>query len=237
MFTRLSVFTGGKNRREPQRKRMRQAFQGPRAAISRLCLDILPPTPRGIKDSRTSKETIFAESSEAFFVSRLEGEMTRAYPGHDNGSRAVKYSSSGKPHLPTLSCDRNCVSSAHLRGMSGGVGKSYRPSSPGRSFKMYTKAQSTAQCLQILKNLLPNARHQESSEVRRTITAASGNTYHISSLPRSWSWCERPSPTSLTWRASSDPLRQRRKKTNRCARHSGSAAEPDVFPVARESVC
>ncbi|CAI8008691.1 hypothetical protein GBAR_LOCUS5937 [Geodia barretti] len=62
---------------------------------------------------------------------------------------------------------------AHLRSLSGGVGKSYRPSSPGRSFKMYTKAQSTAQCLQILKSLLPNARHQtESTElelVRETI--------------------------------------------------------------------
>ena len=58
---------------------------------------------------------------------------------------------------------------AHLRSLSGGVGKSYRPSSPGRSFKMYTKAQSTAQCLQILKSLLPNARHQtESTEVRYT---------------------------------------------------------------------
>jgi hypothetical protein len=34
---------------------------------------------------------------------------------------------------------------------------------------MYTKAQSTAQCLQILKSLLPNAKHQkESTEVRYT---------------------------------------------------------------------
>ncbi|CAI8008690.1 hypothetical protein GBAR_LOCUS5937 [Geodia barretti] len=84
--------------------------------------------------------------------------MTRACPAYENGSssRSVKYSSS-----------------THLRSLSGGVGKSYRPSSPGRSFKMYTKAQSTAQCLQILKSLLPNARHQtESTElelVRETI--------------------------------------------------------------------
>ena len=51
---------------------------------------------------------------------------------------------------------------------SGGVAKlSYQPSSPGRSLKTYTKAKSTAQCLQILKSLLPNTRHQkQASEVR-----------------------------------------------------------------------
>lgn len=47
--------------------------------------------------------------------------------------------------------------------------KSRRPHSPGRSFKTYTKADSTAQCLLILKSLLPNAStQQQSSEVRVT---------------------------------------------------------------------
>ena len=52
--------------------------------------------------------------------------------------------------------------------MEGGITKSRTPHSPGRSFKTYTKADSTTQCLEKLKNLLPNARLQkQTSEVGR----------------------------------------------------------------------
>lgn len=61
--------------------------------------------------------------------------------------------------------------------MSGGVVKSHRAHSPGRSFKTYTKADSTAQCLLILKSLLPNAStQQQSSEVSANTSNSWGLT-------------------------------------------------------------
>ena len=69
----------------------------------------------------------------------------------------------------------------HLRSVSGGVAKSYRPSSPGRSLKAYAKPQSKAQCLQILKSLLPNAKEQEhASEVRLELAELASFTRSLS---------------------------------------------------------
>lgn len=108
----------------------------------------------------------------------------------------------------------------------GGVAKHHQPHSPGKSFKTYTKTDSTAECLAKLKNLLPNARLQKhTTEVRELAAAQSGcqqslciarygDRYHSSeptdssllpSLSYSLLWWKRPSPTSRTWRASSAP--------------------------------
>ena len=59
--------------------------------------------------------------------------------------------------------------------MEGGVAKHHQPHSPGKSFKTYTKTDSTAECLAKLKNLLPNARLQKhTTEVRELTAAQSG---------------------------------------------------------------
>lgn len=94
--------------------------------------------------------------------------MTRACPVYANAPspRTVKYSSHGErvvrvaSEIVLFTMLPVFLAGSH-KTLSGGVGKSYRPSSPAKSLKTYVKARSTAQCLKILKKLLPNARHQK----------------------------------------------------------------------------
>lgn len=67
------------------------------------------------------------------------------------------------------------VTSQPLRMHEGGVIKR-QPSSPAKSFKTVTKGMTKAECYAQLKNLLPNASHQENtSEVGCTIMLHSCN--------------------------------------------------------------